>query len=288
MAHSTPRPSSPLRTKFQNYMTLRGYSPKTKRAYVDSVAGLAYYYNRSPDRLTNEQIQSYLLYLIEERRLAWSSVNVVFSGLRCFYRNLLHWDETQFHIPSRPRQHKLPMLLSKEEVKRLVEAAPNLKDRALLMTVYGGGLRVSEVVVLKPRHIESARMMIRVEQGKGRKDRYTILPVHLLHELKAYYRMYRPDPWLFPGKDPMRPMPVRTAQKIYHEARRRAGVTRGRGIHTLRHCFATHYLEQGKDLETIRQMLGHRSLATTCRYLHMSPQSMQSNRSPLDALYDDH
>jgi site-specific recombinase XerD len=268
-------------------MTLRGLSPKTKQAYVNAVAGLAKYYNQSPDQLNGEQIQSYLLYLIKERRLAWSSCNIVFSALRCFYTNILKWDGIRLYLPSRPRQHQLPVVLSEQEVKRLLEATPNLKHKALLMTVYGGGLRVSEVIRLKPCHIESDRMVIRVEQGKGKKDRYTLLSETLLYQLRIYWKAYCPGTWLFPGRNRDRPMAISTAQRIYYLAKEAAGITKGRGIHTLRHCFATHLLNQGVDIHLINRMMGHRSLGTTAKYLHTTPHQMGSVKSPLDRLYTD-
>jgi len=276
--------STLLRKQFNDHMILRGFSPKTKDAYIGAVAGLAKYYHLSPDKLNNGQIQAYLLHLIKVRKLAWSSVNVAFSGLRCFYTQVLKWDETRFHIPSRPRQKKLPKLLSVEQVKDLLKAASNIKHRALLMTVYGGGLRVSEVVRLKPHHIESDRMMIRVEQGKGKKDRYTILPQSLLDQLKAYWKACHPHSWLFFGRDKDKPMPIATAQGIYNNAKNQAGINKGNGIHTLRHCFATHLLDQGVDIYTIKQMLGHTTLVTTSKYLHTTKEKITAVKSPLDNL----
>ncbi|OPX37498.1 MAG: hypothetical protein B1H12_04750 [Desulfobacteraceae bacterium 4484_190.2] len=276
--------STLLRKQFNDHMILRGFSPKTKDAYIGAVAALAKYYHLSPDNLNNDQIQAYLLHLIKDRKLAWSSVNVAFSGLRCFYTQVLKWDETRFHIPSRPRQKKLPKLLSVEQVNDLLKAVPNIKHRTLLMTVYGGGLRVSEVVRLKPHHIESDRMMIRVEQGKGRKDRYTILPQSLLDQLKAYWKACRPQSWLFFGRDKDKPMPIGTAQRIYYNAKNKTGIKKGNGIHTLRHCFATHLLDQGVDIFTIKQMLGHTALVTTSKYLHTTKEKITAVKSPLDTL----
>lgn len=276
--------SSPLRTKFTDYMTLRGLSPKTKEAYISAVAGLAKYYHQSPDKLNNDQIQGYLLHLIKERKLAWSSCNIVFSALRCFYINVLNWNETRFHIPSRPRHKQLPLLLSVSEVQHLINCAKNPKHHALLMTVYGAGLRVSEVVKLQPRHIESKRMMLRIEQGKGKKDRYTVLPKSLLLELRAYWKACRPHSWLFFGKDKNKPMPVNTAQNIYYNAKKAAGITKGKGIHTLRHAFATHLLDQGTDIYVIKQMMGHSAIKTTSRYMHTTVQKIAAVVSPVDAL----
>jgi len=276
--------STLLKKQFNDHMILRGFSPKTKDAYIGAVAGLAKYYHFSPDKLNNDQIQAYLLYLINDRKLAWSSINVVFSGLRCFYTHVLKWDETRFHIPSRPRQKKLPKLLSLKQVNNLLKAASNIKHRTVLMTVYGGGLRVSEVVRLKPHHIESERMMIRVEQGKGKKDRYTILPQSLLDQLKTYWKACRPHSWLFFGRDKDKPMPIATAQGIYNSAKNKAGINKGNGIHTLRHCFATHLLDQGADIYTIKQMLGHTTLVTTSKYLHTTKEKITAVKSPLDNL----
>ena len=162
---------------------------------------LAKFHNKSPDLLTNEELQDYLLYLLRDRKLAWATCNLHLTALSCFYKNVLQWDERKFKLPPRPRIKKLPNILSVEEVKRLFESAVNLKHRVLLKTAYSAGLRISEVVRLKPRHIESdpSRMMIRIEQGKGRKDRYTVLSRHLLDELRIYWQKYKPVEWIFPG-----------------------------------------------------------------------------------------
>jgi site-specific recombinase XerD len=200
---------SKLRQKFIDYMTVRRLSPKTKEAYTNAVAGLASYYGKAPDTLSDNQIQAYLLYLIKTRRLAWSTCNVVFSGLRCFYGDVLKWEQTRFSIPPQPRQKRLPMLLSIEEIKRIFDATKNSKHRTLLMTIYAAGLRVSEAVHLKPYHIESSRMMIRVDQGKGQKDRYTLLSKRLLQELRSYYTLYRPSKESTPGGGGFRITPKR-------------------------------------------------------------------------------
>ena len=274
-----------LRTEFHNYMTLRAFSHRTKEAYINAVAGLAKFYMQSPDKLDNRKIQNYLLHLIEERKLAWSSCNVAFSAFRCFYIHILHWDKPNFYLPPRSRQRQLPMLLSAEEVKKLLNAASNCKHRALLMTIYGAGLRVSEAVNLQIHHIESSRHLIRIDQGKGRKDRYTILPEILLQELKFYWQAYHPITWLFPGPNKQKPMSIGTAQKIYYRAKANAGLSKGRGIHTLRHCFATHLADQGTNIFTIKSLLGHTSISTTFKYLHTSSEKIASIKSPLDLLF---
>lgn len=276
--------SSHLRTQFLNHLTLQRRSPKTKEAYVSAVYGLAGHYMTAPDKLSDKQIQDYLRYLIEKRKLAWSSCNVVFSGLICFYKNVLKRDKTAFSIPPRPRSKKIPMILSVEEVQNLLHSVSNLKHRALLLAVYSAGLRVGEAVRLKPHHIEShpSRMMIRIENGKGRKDRYTILSPKFLKVLKEYWKEYRPKEWLFFGSDLHKPMPESTAQRIYYNAKKKAGITNGRGIHTLRHCFASHLLWQGEDIYTIKRLLGHSSIKTTYKYFHVTPQQIAAVISPLD------
>lgn len=272
---------------FTNYLYLQRVARKTRLAYLQATRGLTAYYKRSADQLTNDQIQEYLLYCIRERKLAWATCNVIFSGLKRFYHGFLGRDNTGFSIPPRPRSHKLPLLLSREEVIRILKAPDNLKHQALLAIVYGSGLRVSEAVRLRAEHIESKRMMVRVEQSKGRKDRYTILSRSSLELLRDYWRIYQPGKWLFFTKNKNKPMPVETAQKIYTFAKRKAGVTRGRGIHTLRHCFASHALEDGVQLFIIKRWLGHTSIKTTCMYLHASPEMLLKVSSPLDSLMEE-
>jgi integrase/recombinase XerD len=179
---------------------------------------------------------------------------------------------------------QLPQVLSVAELQRLFTSAKNPRNRVLLMTTYAAGLRVSEVVRLQLTDIESERGLIRVEQGKGRKDRDTLLSTRLLTELRAYWRLYQPTQWLFTGLDPHAPMPIGTAQKIYYHTKRTAGITHGHGIHTLRHCFATHLLEAGVDVRTIQMLLGHRTLDTTTRYLRITRQHLATVRSPFDLL----
>ena len=224
--------------RFTEYLTLQRVAPSTKESYLRAVAGLAdYYSSRQPELLTNEQIQDYLLYNIQEKKLAWSSCNVLFCGLKKYYQNFLGRTITEFTIPPRTRSKKLPMLLNRKEISRILETTNNLKHRALLATVYSSGLRVSEVVKLRPEHIESSRMMIRVEEGKGNKGRYTVLSKYCLRLLREYWREYQPGEWLFFGQNKKAHMSIATAQRAYYQAKDRAKVTKGRGIHTLRHCF---------------------------------------------------
>jgi len=275
-----------LRRAFENHLILKRYSSKTNQAYILAVKGLANYHQQSPDKLSDEQIQDYFRYLIKDRKYAWSSCNVTFCGIKCFYDNVLHRD-TKIMIPPRPRQKTLATILSPKDVKKLLDSCTNLKHRTLLYAVYSAGLRVSEVVALKPVHIERSRKMIRVDQGKGRKDRYTVLSDSLLIELETYWRKYKPEKYLFFGKDKSKSMPVGTAQQIYYNVKKRAGITKGRGIHTLRHCFATHLMEKGVQTHTIKRMLGHISISTTARYIHISNEFLSTIKSPLDMLEED-
>lgn len=274
-----------LRKAFIRHLTLQRLAPKTHTAYVGAVKDLARYHHLSPDELTDVQIQDYFAHLIGERQAAWSTCNVRFNGIKSFYKGVLDRDINAV-IPPRPRQKQLPCVLSQEDVWKLINSCDNMKHRTILLCAYSGGLRVSEVVVLKPEHIDSHRMTIRVEQGKGRKDRETILSDFFLTELKAYWRAYRPETWLFYGRDKSKPIPIESAQKIYYNAKKKAGINKGKGIHTLRHCFATHLIEQGVPIHVIQRFMGHSSISTTSIYLHLTREFSFTIRSPLDVLND--
>jgi integrase/recombinase XerD len=274
--------ASELKKKFENYLIVQRKAPKTQQAYLSFVKGIANYFNRSPDQLTSEQIQDYLAHLITERKLSWKTCNVAFCALQCFYVRFLKRGTLEVNIPPRPRQRKLPKIFSKAEVANLMENAKDLRHRALLMMVYGSGLRVSEVVKLKSEHIDSERMLVRVEQSKGRKDRYTLLSHKALEVLRIYFKYYKPTTYLFVGQEKSKPMPIATAQRMYTYAKQKAGLTTGQGIHTLRHCFATHLLMHGVDIQLIKEFLGHNQLETTLVYLHMVPDRIAKVKSPLD------
>ena len=275
---------SPLRTKMIRDRQLQRLAPRTQEASVAAVAGLATFYHCAPDRLSAEQIRSYLHHVLVERRLAWSSCNQVACGLTFFYVTTLGWEPLQLNLPPRTGRLPLPYLMSVEELQRLFTSASNPRARAVLMTTYAAGLRVGEVVRLHLTDLESDRRLIRVNQGKGRKDRSTLLSTRLLAELRAYWTLYRPALWRFPGQETPQPMPMATAQKLSYHAKRAAGITHGTGIHTLRHCFATHLLEAGGDLRTIQLLLGHRSIDTTTRSLHLTRQHLAKVHSPFDLL----
>jgi len=271
-----------LRTKMIEEMKLRNFSPRTQQSYLSAMVGLVKHYRQSPDQLTQEQIRSYLLHL-KERGLSPSSRNVAISGLKFFYHQILGWNEQKLFIPPRKRSWQLPEVLGQREVERLLLATGKFRDRCLLMTAYATGLRVSELVRLKVSAIDSERMMVRVEQGKGRKDRYTILSARLLGELRSYWKEHRSPTWLFPNAKGS-PLSIDYAQRIYNLAKQKAQIHKGKGIHTLRHCFATHLLEAGVDLVTIKTLLGHNSLQSTQRYLQIRQHKLTSTASPLDLL----
>ena len=276
---------SALRSRMIDQMKLRNFSPKTHQAYLGAVTGLAQFYHAPPDRLDGSQIQSYLVHRIDQG-LAPSSINVAICAFRFLYQETLGWDPLKLPIPPRKRVTHLPEILCGAEVERIFETTENVTHRALLMTTYAAGLRVSEGVALRVTDIESSseRMLIRVEQGKGKKDRYTLLSERLLTELRDYWRRFRPDPWLFPGKIPGKHLSASAAQRAYEKARGRAGIAKGSGIHTLRHCFATHLLEAGVDVTVIQKLLGHASVLTTMRYVQVSRKRLGATRSPLDLL----
>ena len=273
-----------LRQRMIKEMTVREFSPRTQEAYLSAVSGLSRYYKQSPEKITKGMIRDYLLYLLKERKLAWSSRNVAVSGLRFFYSHTIGEKSLSLSIPPRKKASQLPEILSAEELKSLFTALSNQKHRTLLMTTYSAGLRVSEVVHLRVTDIDSKRMMIRVQQGKGRKDRYTVLSKRLLTELRIYWKMYKPPVWLFYGTKKNRSLTDRSAQAIYYSAKKKAGITKGKGIHMLRHCFATHLLEAGVNLRTIQMPMGHTSIMTTMTYLQVTRKQISSTQSPLDLL----
>ncbi|MDA7869772.1 site-specific integrase [Akkermansiaceae bacterium] len=273
---------SPLRQAMIQHMEDRDLSPRTIKVYVYWVEKLSQHYQRSPAQIRVDEANAYLLHLIRERR-AWSSVNQALSGVRMFYRTVMEIERPALKIPPRKRAQKLPEVLTREEVLRLIGAHPTLKYRAALNLLYGCGLRVNEAGTLRVNAIDSKQMRVRVVQGKGKRDRYTILPEATLKVLRSYWKTHRSTDYLFPGQQPGHYASPANIQKAYHVARKRAGITKSGGVHTLRHCFATHHLQVGTDLVTLQRMLGHGSLRTTARYLHVVV-SAKEMRNPLDDL----
>ena len=275
-----------LRQKLIRAMELKNLSSHTQRAYLAAVAGLARHYQKPPDTITLEMIEDYLLYLKNEKGNAPNSCGSVLTGLRFFYKNVAQKEiAVNYSIGKKPR--KLPTVLTMEEIWKIICAAQNQKHRLILMTTYSAGLRAGEVARLKPEHIDSQRMLIKVEDGKGRKDRYTLLSVKLLAELRQYYRKHRPKVYLFPStykERKNRPLAYESIRSVYEDARKRAGVKKGEGLHTLRHSFATHLLEAGYDIRKIQVLMGHTRLSTTVIYLHVSCETLSKVPSPLDLI----
>ncbi len=273
-----------LRQRMDNDLLVRGMAERTRETYLAAVTRLARHYHRPPDQLSPEDVQAYLVHMLREEHLAWSTCSIAVHAFRFLYHTTLGRPAATFTIPGPKSRQTLPEILSPAEVRRVIEATVTRKQRALLATTYGAGLRVSEVVRLQLRHIDTDRMCLRIEQGKGGKDRDTLLSPRLLEELRAYWKQYRPREWLFPGREGKRPLDVSTAQKFYYAAKGRAGITKRGGIHALRHAFATHLLEAGTDLHTIQRLLGHRDLDTTTRYFHLARRTVLKTTSPLDWL----
>jgi site-specific recombinase XerD len=274
--------------KFQDLMDrelrIRGLAENTRRSYLESMRGLVRHFMRPPDQITAEDVKQYQLFLTRDKRVTWSTFNVRVCAIRFFYRHALRvpWDVE--HIPYQRTGRRLPVVLSGEEVVALLEAATNLKHRAILMTLYAAGLRTSEAVRLKPADIDSQRMMIRVAQGKARKDRYVMLSDTLLETLRRYWRERRPTPWLFPGQDPTGPLTGGTVERFFADVKNRAGIGKRISPHSLRHSFATHLLERGVNIRVIQKLLGHRSLRSTEIYTHVAATYVRDTRSPLDDL----
>jgi integrase/recombinase XerD len=262
-------------------------SPRTQHTYVIQVYYLARYYHKPPDQLSDEELKNYLFYLAGERKLAPSSLNQAISALRFFYKTVLKRsvDFLREVLPRTNKAIRRPQVFSTQEIQKLLTVGClHPKHRVFLMTLYGAGLRLDEACHLKCEHIHRDRMQIRVVQGKGRKDRYTLLSPRLLQELEHYWRCCRPVHWLFPGKNPQAPMDPRTGQRIFYKAVRRAALPRRGGIHSLRHSFATHLLEAGVEITVVQRLLGHTSLATTSTYLHVRQERLAQIKSPLQLL----
>ena len=274
---------TPLRKQMVNDMTVRGLAENTIRSYLNSVSGLALHYHRSPAEISAREVQDYLLFLHEERGLSWKSCNCARHGIRFLYRITLGRPDPHFYVAGAKTPSRLPEILNHDELVRLFNVTTNRKHRALLMTAYAAGLRASELGRLKISDIDSQRMCLRIDQGKGNKDRYVPLSPRLLTELRDYWRRVRPEHWLFPGLYD-HPMSRHGAAHIYHNAKRKAGIAKAGGIHTLRHCYATDLLEAGVELHVIQRRLGHGSIRSTMRYLHLAHDTTSATPSPLDLL----
>ena len=275
---------SKLRQRMLDDMRIRNFALCTQKQYLISVAAFAKHFGKAPAKLNPEDIRAYQLHLLDEKGLSPSSLNVTVCALRFLYRVTLGRDWDIQTIPYARRPRKLPIVLSRDEVAQFIDAVRSLKYQTVIMTIYAAGLRVSEVTRLKTSDIDSHRMCLRVEQGKGQKDRYVILSQKLLVHLRRYWEDYRPRYWLFTDRQRTRHLPISTVRAVCKQARIDSGIRKPVTPHSLRHCFATHLLEAGTDLRTIQILMGHRSLSTTAIYLRVAIPNAQDVCSPLDLL----
>lgn len=279
---------TPLRRRMIDAMVLRGFALRTQESYVDAIVRMSKYFRRDPAGYTVAEVQAYLLYLLQERKLSYSTVNQAGCACRFLFETVLGHERARFPIACAKVPQTQPFLLGRGEIAGLFAACVHPLHRMLLETIYAAGLRVSEACALRVIDIDSQpdRMCVRVQQGKGAKDRYTLLAPTLLEALRHYVRVYHPRQWLFCKRPGGGPLTIESAQRAYQGARTRAQITKPGGIHTLRHCFATHLLEGGVDLYTIQRLLGHGHIGTTSRYLHLtSPQfAPPKGVDPLDLL----
>jgi site-specific recombinase XerD len=264
-------------------MQLKGYSPKTIRSYVGMISLLALHYQTPADLLSVDQIREYIMQNITTKKRSKSWMNMIISAVKLLYCDVLKREWNYLDLPRPRRDIKVPVILSRDEVQRIIDSKANLKHKAILMITYSAGLRLGEVCRLKVADIDSSRMLIHVRKGKGNRDRCTILSPVLLALLRTYYRKYRPDEWLFEGMS-RDVISSSTIQAVFKSALAKSKIKKAVGIHSLRHSFATHLLEQGVALPIIQQMMGHKSLKTTSGYLHVQQYSIQGVKSPLDSL----
>jgi integrase/recombinase XerD len=283
MTDNHRRAISPLRRRMIDDMRIRGFSPGTQSGYIRAVEDFTAFFGRSPDQADSEDLRRYQLHMRSAGASA-GSMNRSVSALRFFFTVTLDRGAVAEVLTTVREPRKLPVVLSPEEVARLLDAAPGLKYRAALSVAYGAGLRASEVISLKVGDIDSTRMVIRVEQGKGRKDRYVMLSPHLLHLLRRWWKEARPQGWLFPGRDPVNPLTPRQLRRACHAAAEAAGIDKRVSLHTLRHSFATHLLEQKVDVRVIQLLLGHKKLETTALYAQVATRTLRQVKSPLDHL----
>ena len=273
-----------LRQRMLEDLQIRNYSPTTIRVYLHAVAEFAKHFGKPPDQLDAEHIRQYQLFLIRDKRMSQPTCVQVVCALRFFYTHTLHQKISIERIPFPRRERKLPTILSREEVKALLEAPSDIRHRTLLAIMYGCGLRAAEVAQLKVRDIDAARNVLLVRHGKGRKDRQTLLPPKLLELLRYYWRSQRPSDWLFPGANSAQPISPKAIFLICRNAGQKAGISKAVHPHLLRHAFATHLLEDGVNLRTIQILLGHANLETTARYLQVADVAIRATTSPLESL----
>ncbi|MCB1543770.1 MAG: site-specific integrase [Rhodoblastus sp.] len=277
------KPISPLRQRMIDDMKMRNMAPQTQSLYVSAVARFAAFHGRSPDILGAEDVREYRLHLIA-CNLKPATINPIMAALRFLYATTLGRKDVADAIPYARKDDPLPAVLSREEVERFLKAVPSLKMRTAFVTIYAAGLRVSELVSLTPQDIDSARMVINIRHGKGGKDRHVMLSPQLLAVLRDYWRRTRPGHWLFPGQKPFEPITPRSVQRACRAAAEAAGLDKAVTVHTLRHSFATHLLEQKVDIRVIQDLLGHRNINSTTRYTRVAVEAIRQIQSPLELL----
>lgn len=276
-----------LREKMKDAMLLRGFSSGTQRKYLYEVTKLYKHYQRSPAKLSQDEIKSYVIYLVKERKLAASTYNVAVHSLRFFYDMVLRRIISYRDFPLSKEPRRLPDILSSSEVASIIKACSNIKHCTMLSLAYGAGLRSAEVANLQVRDIDSDRMQLHIRNGKGGRDRYVILSPVMYQMLRNYWRKCRSkvsSDWLFSGQTPAKSITAATVGAVYKRAKKSAGISKQGGVHSLRHAFATHSLEAGEDLYTIKQLLGHSSIESTARYLRLTTQKMRTIKSPIEDL----
>ena len=275
-----------LRDRMIMDMELKNLSPRTIKTYVYWMKEFTVHYGKSPERLGDEEIRDYLHYILKNKKASQSSMNQAYSALKFFYERTLQREWNGSKIPRSKIPKKLPVVLSQDEVQRIFSATNNLKHLAAFMIIYSGGLRVGEAVKLKLSDIDRDRMNIRIRQGKGAKDRYTILGERALEVIREYWHAYHPKNWLFQGEKAGNYLSVSSIQRAFRGSLTRAGITKKASVHTLRHSFATHLLERGIDLYFIQRLLGHTSPKTTSVYIHVARKNIAQIKSPIDFLDD--
>lgn len=273
---------SKLKEQMTADLQLKGFAPKTQKVYLREVGNLARYFDKSPEELGKEEVKEYLLHLMNDRKLSQGTFKFYVSGIKFLYNTTLKRHEVVDDIQYPKPKIKLPVVLDLSEVSALFAATDNIKHKAILMITYSSGLRISETSRLKITDIDSKRMMVKVEQGKGGKDRYTILSETALDHLRQYWRQYHPKQWLFEGQKDNTHMTISSIYQMFCKAKKRAGITKPANVHTLRHSFATHLIEAGTSLHHVQLLLGHRSPTTTTVYLHVSQLNLAQVVSPLD------
>jgi site-specific recombinase XerD len=275
---------TPLRQAMVKAMRQRGFSNRTHKSYLGAVQALAKYYHQSPDQLSRADLQRYFEYLVQQRSLSGATCRLYLNGIRFLYLQVLQWPTFDVAITIPKRKQRIPELLTTREVAQICQATRNLKHLTLLLVCYGCGLRVSELVALKVRDLDGERHLVRITQGKGGKDRLVIVSEALLQALRAYYRLYHPTHWLFEGREPEHALSIASVQRTFTAAKRRTGIEKIGGIHSLRHAYATHQLQAGMRIDQLQHQLGHRDIHSTLRYLHWIPDYRQQQNAGNDLI----